>query len=449
MKWHNVFIVAAILGCGGPPADPKAGGGAKKADAPAISMVQPKPGTIQRIIEQPGTVQPDEETHLLAKTAGFVQKVHADIGQSVRGPRWNEKGELIEPGQLLAELTAPEVEEEYQQKLAQTRQVEAEVEQSRKALNAAEAHVANAEALVEEAKASLTKAQALYERWQSEAKRVAGLVATGVMDQQTHDETMNQFKAAEANRNEAKARITSAESAVRKAQADRGKAEADVKAVAAKVEVVQAEARRLAATLSYTKIRAPFDGIVTSRKINTGDLLTGMGNRPPIFTVARLDPVRVVIQVPEADAGLVTDNLPVDLALANQNFQGQVSRTSWSLDPGSRTLRVEVDVANRAGKLRPGMYVNSRIRIDLPTPWVVPASAIVRMSDSTYCFVVENGKAAKKSIKIGRSDGKNTEIVAIQRGDAASPWEAPTHEDRFVSPAIGLTPGQSISQDKQ
>lgn len=440
-----VVFVTVMNGCTNQPAGPKAVDAAKKPAAPEIKIAQLQPGVIQRNIEQPGTVQPNEETQIMARLAGYVQNVHVDIGQTVKGPRRNEKGEEIEPGQLLADLSVPEIEEEYQQKLAYTRQVEAEVEQSRKALAAADAHVANAEALVDEAKASLAKTQALYDRWQSEGKRATDLVAKGVMDTQSHDEIMNQFKAAEAGRNEAKARIASTESAVRKAQADRGKAEADLKAVSAKVEVCQADARRVAATLSFAKIRAPFDGVVTSRRINTGDLLSTTGNRPAIFTVARLDPVRFVIQVPEADAGLVTDKLPVDLALQSQTVTGRIARTSWSLDTASRTLRAEADVPNADGKLRPGMYVNARIRIDIPVNWVVPASAIVKTSESAHCFLVEDGKAVKTLVQIGRSDGQKTEIVKIQRGNASSPWESPSADLRVAYPAAGVTSGQVIA----
>ena len=101
------------------------------------------------------------------------------------------------------------------------------------------------------------RAQALYDRWQSEVTRIAELVQSGVIDVQTRDETQNQFKAAEAARNEATAKVASAEAAVTKAEADRDKAAADVDAAEARLEVAKAEVGRLAALLGYTKITRP------------------------------------------------------------------------------------------------------------------------------------------------------------------------------------------------
>src|SRR5205085_1229186 len=117
----------------------------------------------------------------------------------------------------------------------------------------------------------------------------------------TRDETMNQFKAADAGRSEILARVASAKTNVKKVEADRDKSIADVDAFRAKLDVAKAEVERLDALRNYTKIKAPYDGIVTRRNANTGDYVSATG-KADLFTVARLDPVRVVVQVPEADA---------------------------------------------------------------------------------------------------------------------------------------------------
>src|SRR5258708_7145630 len=93
----------------------------KESSAPApasVDIVKPERKSLNRIVEQPGTIQPDEQTELVAKLPGFVAKLHADIGKQVRGPKLDSKGNEIEPGELLAELAIPELEEEFNQKMA-------------------------------------------------------------------------------------------------------------------------------------------------------------------------------------------------------------------------------------------------------------------------------------------------------------------------------------------
>jgi HlyD family secretion protein len=437
------LVVAALVGCGKTPPSPN---GAAKSSATPITIVSPEKGVIRRVIEQPGTIQPDEETQLIAKVPGYVHRVAADIGQRVKGPKIDTRGREVELGQLLAELAVPEVVAEATQKQALVNQAEAEVEQGRKGVIAATATVATAEALVEEAKAGLAKAQANVDRWQSESNRVTGLVSSGVIDAQTRDETMNQLKAAEGTMAETKARATSAEAAVRKARADHGKAEADVKALQAKVEVSRAEVSRVEALLSYCKIRAPYDGVVTTRKVNTGDYVGTSGERAWLFTVARLDPVRVVIAIPEADAGLIEEKMPVELkipSLRQPVAKGTIARTSWSLQPGSRTLRTEIDLANPDGRFRPGQFATARISVELAAEWTVPLAAVTKSGDASYCYLAQDGKAVRVAVQTGRSDGQRIELLKLRRG-ASADWSDFAASDRIASPAAGLVNGQNV-----
>ena len=263
-------------------------------------------------------------------------------------------------------LSIPELEQEWKQKNALVKQADAEIVQAEKAEEAAKAGIAAAVAMVAEAEAGVERAQAMYERWQKEVDRIAKLVTGGVGDLQTRDETQNQFRAAEAGRREAIARVGSARAAVKKSEADEAKAAADLSAAKAKLEVAKSEVGRLAALRGYTTIKAPFDGIVTHRGIehrgvNKGDFVGG-NEKFALFRVAKVDPVRVVVQVPEADAGLVADGQAVRLtmqAIQGPELTGKVVRTSWSLEPGSRTLRTEIDLSNAKGSsatrnVRPG-----------------------------------------------------------------------------------------------
>jgi RND family efflux transporter MFP subunit len=326
------------------------------------------------------------------------------------------------------------------------RLAEAQVEQARKALAAAEAGVTAAEAAHAETKAGLGRAQALYDRWESEARRLTGLVQGGVIDAQSRDETQNQFRAASATRDEARARVATADAGIRKAAADRDKMTADVTAAEAKLEVARAEARRYEALLSYTKIRAPFDGVVTRRHVNTGDFLQPSGKSAGVFTVAQLNPVRIVVDVPEMDAPLVREKGPIKLAiqsLGRGELSGTVTRTSWSLEPSSRTLRVEVDQPNPEGLLRPGMYVYARIGVALPEAWALPVSAVVKQGEAHVCFRVEGGKAVRTPVQVGRSDGQHVQVLRLQK-TGSTEWLEPDGTEAVAQPAASLTDGQAV-----
>jgi multidrug efflux pump subunit AcrA (membrane-fusion protein) len=299
--------------------------------------------------------------------------------------------------------------------------------------------------MVTEAEAGIERAQALYDRWQSEVARVEKLLADGVDVRQTLDETRNQFKAAGAARKEAVARVVSANAAVKKAEADRDKADADVEAAKARLEVAKAEASRVDALRGYTKIKAPFDGVVTRRAVTRGDYVRG-GDKSPLFSVARTDPVRVVVQVPEADAGLVAVGQEVRLTLqggAEAGEAGKVTRTSWSLEPGSRTLRTEIDVPNEKGAVRPGTYAYAKLTAELPAAWAVPAAAVGKVNDEPVIYLVEGGKAVRATAQLLRGDSQFTQIRRYKK-QGASDWTKMTGTELIATPAVALTDGQPV-----
>lgn len=410
------------------------------------SVVRPMRASLHRTIELPGTVESFEQTVLFAKVAGFVRQVNVDIGQKVKGPARNEQGQETSLGEVLVEIAVPELEEEGKQKIALIQQADAEVEQSRKSLASAETNVALLEAQVVEAKAGLGRAEALHDRWSSETRRLSGLVDRGVIDSQTVEEAENQLRAAQATLDEAQAHVLSAEAATRKAAADRGKAAADIAAATARCEVAKAELRRLEAMLGYTKIRAPFDGVITKRTVSTGDFLQpGDAKNRGIVTIARLDPVRVVVYVPEIDAAIVHQGLPIELAFQSASgatVSGTIARTSWSLEPESRTLRVEVDVPNSGGHIRPGMYVYARIGAQTPEVWTLPVSAVQKQGDAMIAFRVVDGKFQRTSVKVGLKDEKRVHVRQWQDPATASQWKELTGEEEFAESAAGLTDGQ-------
>lgn len=435
-----ILIASSLVGCQ-QTADKSGGSGKSLAPEATVEGVKPKWESLLHIVEQPGTIQAYEETQLFARVSGYVGLAHDaegrilfDIGRKIRGQQ-SDTASKEESGDVLAEVRVPELADDVKQKKALIRQAEAEVDQARKALASAEASISTMEANVVEAKA-------LLERWESEWKRIAALVKNGVIDAQSRDETQNQFKASGA-------RVSSTEAAVRKAKADRDKVAADVTAAEAKVDVTKAEAGRAETMLGYAKIRAPYDGIVVARRVNTGDFVQPNGGKGEwLFTVARLDPVRIVISVPEVDAGRIqVDKASVKLnvpALVGQGLTGpfKITRTSWALDPGARTLRTEIDIPNKDGRLRPGMYVYAKISNPRSACWTLPAAAIVKQGDTMYCFQIdEAGKIARKPVQVGRSDGSRMEVLRWQKHGQ---WEDFSGDGIFAVPASGLTDGQAV-----
>lgn len=441
----GAVAIASTTGCNRQPSAPS--GGPTPATAPPLSVVKPEKRSVKRLVEQPGTVYPFEETVLYPKIPGYVRALTADpdkVGKLAHD-RLIDIGSRVKKDQVLAELAVPELEEEFKQKEALVRQAEAEVAQSKKALAASAAGVAAAKAYVSETRAGLSRTQALYDRWQSEANRVSRMVKDGVIDTQTRDETLNQFKSAEAGRAEATAKVTSSEAAVTKAEADHDKAAADVVAAEARLDVAKAGGRRVDALRGYLRVKSPFDGIITRRAVNTGDYVTADGKHG-LFAVARIDPVRVVVNVPEADAGLVEVGQEVRItlqAVPGPPSLGKVIRTSWSLEPGSRTLRTEVDLPNPDGKVRPGMYVYVRLTVELPAEWSVPVAAVGKVNDEPVIYLVENGKAIRVTAQLARGDGQVTQVRRYRRA-GANDWTEISGTEFIASPASGVSDGLSV-----
>src|SRR5262249_13047703 len=201
------------------------------------------------------------------------------------------------------------------------------------------------------------------------------LVKDQVVNPEVLAETKNQAKSSQAAYEAASAAIKTKESQRLAAAAQVEKAQADLKAAQAQVKVAEADERRLAAMFAYTKITAPYDGVITSRNVNTGDFVRpasgdSSGSRSgPLFVVARTDPVMFVIGVPEVDAPYVSAGTKATLrvqALAGREFDVAVTRTSLALQSQSRTLQAEIDLQNPKNELLPGMYAYGSIEIERP-----------------------------------------------------------------------------------
>lgn len=446
---REILILAGIglisaIGCKQKPAP---AGTAAAPPAAQVTVVKPQMKPVQRVVEQPGTVQAFEETELFANVTGYVEALAADPDKKDRPEhdRFIDIGSRVKEGQVLARMAIPELEEEFKEKTALVKQSEAEVVQAERAQAAAGAAVVAAAAMVAEAETGVERAQAVYDRWQLEVARVERLIKDGVDVGQTLSETQLQYKVAGAARKEAIARVASSAAAVKKAEADRDKVGADVDAARARLDVARAEASRVDALRGYMKIKAPLNGIITRRGVYRGDFVKG-GDKVPLFRVARMDPVRVVVNVPEADAGLVAPGQEVRFTLqdsAGAGTVGTVSRTSWSLEPGSRTLRTEIDLPNEKGQIRPGMYAYAKLSVELPSAWAVPAAAVGKVGDEPVIYLVESGKAVRVPVQLLRGDGQITQIRRYRK-PGSSDWTDITGTESIATPAAALTDGQSV-----
>lgn len=409
-------VIAVALGCNQPPEpDHHAHGPADQHQATAdagnaamrVATIQPARKTLIRHVEQPGEIHAFEQTPLHSKVTGFISKVHVDIGDQV------------EPGQLLAEISIPEYEQELKQKQALVAQAAAETTQAQAAVKVAKSSLKSAQALAAEAEAGLERREADFVRATSELERISALFADKAITQKSLDESQAAHRAANAARTEAKARIASAQAVVAEKEAGIEQAEADAKAVASKEAVAQADEQRLRAIHEYTRIVAPYKSTVTERNIDTGHLVQPgkSATDKPLFVVAQADTVRVFVDVPEADAGLVSADCEASIRIpsaGNRIVTGKVTRTAWLLNPTTRTLRGEIDVPNAEGTLRPGMYVIADLKVaERADCLAVPRTAVLMKEQQAFVLSVNaENTIVRIPIVTGIRAGEELEIVS-------------------------------------
>ena len=378
-----------------------------KADVSPVTRVMtvvPERTTIRRTSEQPGQVEAFEVTPIYAKLSGYVRTVSVDIGDRVK------------KGQVLAELWVPEVVADFKQKRAMIDQAQAEKSQAEATVEVSRAGVASAEAKVAEIQAGLQRSEADVARWRSEFSRIEQLFRERAQTGSLLDETRNKLKAAESTHEEVGASVKSAQAALAEAKAVLDKARSDVKTALAHIEVARFDAERAEAMQGYSKILAPFDGVVTRRGIDTGRLTTVGTVGEPLFVVTRSDILTISVGVPETDAPFVNagDGARVRLlALDSRTFEGKVTRTAWALDSATRTLLTEIDLPNVDDALRPGLYAYvTIIAEEHKNALTLPATAIVKDGGKSFCVTVAGSRAQRKEVRVGLSDGKRTEVLS-------------------------------------
>ncbi|HEY3836013.1 MAG TPA: efflux RND transporter periplasmic adaptor subunit [Bryobacteraceae bacterium] len=338
-------------------------------------------------LELPGNIEPTTEAPILARADGYIAKRLVDIGDRVHA------------GQEVAEIEAPELDQQVAQAKATVQQMQAALEQ---------------------ADANLRQGKADTELARVTAQRTGALLKKGAVSRQEDDTNQAQYQAKVAN----------LDSLAKAIQVQRSN-----------LAAAQANAARLDNMQSYRVVRAPFDGVITLRNVDTGALVNA-GNTL-LYRIAQTSILRTYVNVPQAYADSVRPGEAATLRVTNvpgKDFPGTVARTANALDPSSRTLLVEVQVPNAQNLLMPGMYA----RVDLSSarkqpPLLVPSEAlIVRADGSQLAVLTEDHRVHLQKIEIGRDFGDRIEVLGgLQEGAlvVANPGDAIV-EGQSVEPVL-------------
>ncbi len=354
----TIVLVASLAtaACGG-------GDGASRA-APVTAG--PAAIEVVRVVEQsldvplslPGELTAFQSVAMFPRVTGFVKAVNVDRGSTVRA------------GQLLASLEAPELvaqRSEGQSKLA-----------------AAEAQLSVARAKADADKSTFARLKA--------ASATPGVVAGNdvVIAEKTADGSANQVLAAEQS-----------------------------------VEAARQALNAIRDMEGFLRMTAPFAGVITERNVHPGALVgpsTGGANAPPLLRLVDTDRLRLVVPVPEAYTAEMRPGTEIPFTVAaypGQTFSGKVARIAQSVDVSTRTMAVELDVANRDGRLAPGTFCQVRWPVRRSGPSLfVPSASVATTTDRTFVIRIRNGKTEWVDVKTGLTSGALVEVFGdLRAGD--------------------------------
>ena len=324
-------------------------------------------------LELPGSVQAFEQTPIYARTSGYVTRRFVDIGDHVQ------------KGQLLATIDDPQTAQQLRQAQASVLQLKAQLAQA----------VANAK---------LT-----------------------TLNDQRYDELYKQG-------------VVSLQTAQTQ-EAQSGANDATVQAARANIAAGEANVKSLEEQAGFSRVLAPFAGTILTRGIDTGSLISA-GSATTVtqlFSIAQSGTVRVFTNVPQAYAPAAMSAKMAQVQfreLPGQMFAGNVTRTSDSIDPASRTLLTEIDLPNAAGKILPGMFATVVFDTQRTTqPVLIPANALLVRTAGPQAFVVDANKVAHlRNLTLGRDFGTSTEVLSgLKPGDEV-----------ILSPGDGITDGTKV-----
>ena len=350
--------------------------GAKTHGETVAAVVKVSRGKLGSPLTLAGAFKPFQDVDVHAKVAGYIKKIYVDVGSRVS------------EGQTIAILEVPEL-------AAQLAGADAAVRRSRQ-------EISRAQGDVQRAKSAHAAVHAMCQRLQQAAEQKVGLVAQQELDN------------ARAKDLEGEAQVSSAEAALNAAQQA--------------FEVAEANAKQYAALSEYTRIVAPFTGVVTVRYADTGSLIAAgtasSTQSTPVVRIAQISVLRLVVPIPESIAGEIRLNDPVKVHVQalNADYVGKVSRFAESLDPQTRTMETEIDFQNADGRLLPGMYVQAIVAPpDSRDILTVPLETVALGADASEGSVlVVNAKniLEERKVQLGLQGSTRVEVrVGLTDGE--------------------------------
>jgi RND family efflux transporter MFP subunit len=340
----------------------------ESAGAPVAAVVKVGHGTLGTPLTLAGGFKPFQEVDLHAKVAGYIKTMYVDVGSHVK------------EGQTLALLEVPELA--------------AELSGADAAVRRAKEEIRRAQGDVQRAKSAHEATHAMAERLTQASDSRAGLVA-----QQEVDDARAKDLEGEAQVSSAQAALSSAEQAL---------------------DVAVATQQQYKALSDYTRITAPFTGVITVRYADTGSLIaagtSSSTQSAPVVRIAQISVLRLVLPIPESIAGQIrlSDPVKVHVQALNQDSLGKVSRFADALDPQTRTMETEIDFQNPEGKLLPGMYVEAKIGVAAKTDILtVPLEAVeMNGSEGTVLIVKSPNVLEERKVRLGLQGSTHVEVLS-------------------------------------
>ncbi len=407
-------LFAGACGSGGGSTENEGGGagtaGAAEARPVAVTVATADVREVPSFLEVTGSLAAQETSNVAPETSGQVIATPVDVGafvsQGVVLARLNDRD---------ARLRLRQAEAGVQQAIAGVRQAEA-----RLGLSPNGRFEATTIPEVQAARAARESADAAARLAEINLRRYATLVETGDVARSVYDQARTQAETARAQANSARQQYEAAINAARGSNQAINTAEAAVSSARAQVAIAQK-------AVEDTIVRSPFSGYISERLTAVGEYVTPASR---IAVVLRTNPVKLLMQVPEAEAGRVAQGMPVSARVSSypdQQFAGRVVAVNPAIDPTSRVLTVEAALENSRNLLRPGMFTTARVLQSGGSRGIfVPRAAVLRNpnTNSSSIYTVERDPtnedaevARLRVVQLGEDEGDMLRILSGLQGD--------------------------------
>lgn len=402
------LVILAATACDRSQAQPPQTGA--KLRPTAVTTARAEARAVQRAVETSGSLTAWDEVVTKSEQPGTIARLRVDLGDRVAA------------GAVLAEYDRREFQ------LA-VDQAQADLNATRELLARARANVAATEALLRRVRDTLTTLEADVARAQSqldwaasELERAKQLFAKDLIAARDVDNARNQSNIAAAQLTQAKMAVTQHPDQVRATEAQLLSDQAAVKNAEALVRQREAALELTEKRLGDTTVRAPIAGLVAKRHLNAGEFVK---DNTPLFTIVVANPLKYVGTIPERQAPELREGQTVRLtveAYGDKAFTGTVTRLAPAVDVQTRTLVLEARVANQDAALRPGFFARGSVltRQD-PGVVFVPGESVTAIAGITKVFVVADGKAQERLVKLGARQGTWVEIAnGVKAGETVA-----------------------------